>query len=588
MKRRWLRTLLGIASGLLARMTGAQTLGPYTPCDISGAGNAVAIVSGDFDGDGNQDFAVADQSGNQVIVFFGDRTQFRQGHCNQATRRTVIALASGAQPTSLAVGDFGNNGTLDIAVAESDGLVQLTNDGKGLFTVGSAIAAGDSPSGIAVGDIDGDGLLDVAVADGFDNSVRLLFGQATGGPFAMLQTLPIGHPVTSVALADLNLDGFVDLLVLSSDNNVTVELQSATTARQFAVSNPPITTPQAPKALVIGDFKRDGIPDFAVAAGGSQGPLALYTGVLNGTDIQYEAQPIENTTGPLAAIGAADFNRDSHLDAVVAGGTTATLIPGDDQGGFGSGLVSVVGAGASSITLADLDGDGKPDVETANAVAGSVTVLLSSNPPPQATATPTETEIATPAPTATATPVTDCCTPHDGMGCNDTTCQTCVGEQPLNGSFCVTMSWDPTCVDLAKGPCAAMCICSGFTPTPTVTRTFTPTVTLTTTPTFTRTITPTPTDTITGTRPIATRTPTQTPTVTGTLPTATSTATPTATFTGTGTATRSPTPTFTFTPTETPAGGFGLQGSSCAVVEPTAGWAALLPLAALLLARRRR
>ena len=576
---------LAAASLLLARIAGAQ-LGPYARCDVAAAGKPVAIVSGDFDHDGNQDFAVADQSGNQVLVFFGDTAQFAEGNCSQATRQVTVALAAGAAPTAMATGDFGNNGTLDIAVAQSNGVVLLTNDGHGQFTVGDAIAAGDSPAAIAVGDIDGDGLLDFAVADGLGGSVRLRFGQATGDPFAALQTLALGRPASAVALADLNLDGHVDLLALSSDNVVTVELQSAATPRDFTAGDP-IDTPIAAEALVIGDFKRDGVPDFAVAAGGSVGPVALFIGAVSGGSVSYQQRPPLNVTGALAAIGAADLNRDGRTDVVVAGGATATLFPGDNTGALGTPEVLAVGDGASAIALADVDGDGKPDVETANSGTGSVTVLLSSNPPPPATTTPTNTGLVTATPTATATPIMDCCIAHSSKGCDQPACQACVAANDPD-NFCATQAWDASCVLLATTTCSGQCVSQCATPTFTPSTTPTPTITVSPTTTFTKTPSATPTDTITGTRPISTRTPTQTPTITGTRPTATNTPTPTPTATGTGTGTRTPTPTFTSTPTETPAGGFGLQGSGCAVVEPTPGWAALLPLALLMVAHRRR
>lgn len=588
-----------VAATFIPAAAWSQTLGDYGKCSLVSGGRPVAIVSGDFNSDGSQDFAVAvsESSNNRLEVFFGNRTQFATGGCAEAVQMQTFALSSSAVPTALVVGDFGNNGTLDIAIAESDGVIIASNDGKGQFTLGSVIAAGDSLNGIAVGDIDGDGLLDFAVADGFNNSIRLRFG-LSGGQFSDLQTIPISHPVTGVALADANLDGLLDLFVLSSDNVVTVALQGplpspAPTPSANRVNFPPseyqdINTPLVSSAFVVADFKRDGVPDFAVAATGS-GALGMFTGERVGVSgIAYTALSTISIGNASAAIAAGDLNNDGKVDAVVAGGTTVLLLPGDGQGGFNTRTSYDAGPGPTGVALADVDGDGKLDVLTANGEGGTVSILLSSNPPPPPTATPTNTGQPTPTPTPTRTPVTDCCTEHASSGCNDSVCQACVATNDPD-NFCVTQRWDPTCVQLAKGTCAAMCICSSFTPTPTVTPTSSPTLTLTLTPTFTGTPTATPTDTITGTRPVSTRTPTATPTITGTLPTATNTATPTATPTNTSTPTRTPTPTFTFTPTATGVGGFALQGGSgCAIGDARSGWMCLLPLAAWCAARRRR
>jgi hypothetical protein len=69
--------------------------------------------------------------------------------------------------------------------------------------------------------------------------------------------------------------------------------------------------------------------------------------------------------------------------------------------------------------------------------------------------------------TPTPTPGGDCCSVHDGPGCDDATCQACVCAVE-NQEFCCTDQWDGFCVDVARTieDCAGSCPCEAF-PTPT-------------------------------------------------------------------------------------------------------------------------
>ncbi|MBI1817927.1 MAG: VCBS repeat-containing protein [Deltaproteobacteria bacterium] len=570
---------------LLAGSAHGQQLSNYGRCEIAASGQLTGIVSDDFNRDGSEDIAAIDNSGSRVLVFLGNRNIFAVGNCNAAVQSSAVALASGAAPVGIAVGDFDGNAILDLAVAESAGVVVLTNDGMGNFTAGSPIAAGAVPKGLAVADIDGDGTQDIAVADGFGGSVQLLFGRASGG-FDSLVTVNADGPIDTVAIDDMNRDGRMDLVALDSTGNRVVILLQSEVPRQFSIDQQ-VAVPQAPKGIGVGNFNQDGFPDFAVASAGGSPSLAVFLRQIDGryNKVEDEHAP----TRSLAAIAVGDLNRDGRLDVAASGGAVASLFAGLGTGKLAAPADYAVGAGSSALALADVDGDGRLDILSAN-TAGTITVLLSSNPPatPTNTATPTN-----PLPSPTATPNRDCCVRHDeSPGCENATCEQCVAGIDPDG-FCRNNGWDLGCVQIAmSAACAASCNCPG--PTETATITPTPTITVTATPSLTDTPTVTPTATFTGTPATPTFTSRPTFTVTGTLPpTMTPTNTPTPSFTGTATDTprRTNTPTLTFTPTETPAGGFALSGSGCTVsggaLSPAdALWCFALPL--FLALRRRR
>ena len=78
------------------------------------------------------------------------------------------ALTSLAGAFALASGDWDGNGNLDLAVAipGANKVVILNNDGAGNFTVGPTIADQAGARALVGGDWDGDGDLDLAVANG--------------------------------------------------------------------------------------------------------------------------------------------------------------------------------------------------------------------------------------------------------------------------------------------------------------------------------------------------------------------------------------------------------------------------------------
>ena len=82
----------------------------------------------------------------------------------------------GAGPSGTATGDFNGDGKLDIAVANSGSgsISVLLGNGDGTFQLALNTPAGHTPWGLIAEDLNGDGLLDLAVVDEAGSAVILL------------------------------------------------------------------------------------------------------------------------------------------------------------------------------------------------------------------------------------------------------------------------------------------------------------------------------------------------------------------------------------------------------------------------------
>ncbi len=93
------------------------------------------------------------------------------------------------------------------------------------------LAAVDSPYSVAIGDLNGDGFLDLAVANSSSNTVSVLLGTG-GGAFAAATLFSVGGRPRSVAIGDLNGDGLLDLAVAQGPSGVSVLLELGAVSSQ--------------------------------------------------------------------------------------------------------------------------------------------------------------------------------------------------------------------------------------------------------------------------------------------------------------------------------------------------------------------
>lgn len=221
------------AAGTVSVLWGDGAGGFAAPADVTVGALSGALVIGDFNGDGAPDLAVANQGDDDVSVLEND------GAGGFPTR---LDLPSGPSPRAVAVADVNGDGRLDLLVANGresvgdDSVSVLLANGMSGFGPRQGFPTGLNPNSIAVGDLDGDGRPDLVTANtgvvpsgtGASNTVSVLLGTGTGefGPNADFVT---GDGPISVALADLNGDGRLDLVAANVfANTVSVLLNTST------------------------------------------------------------------------------------------------------------------------------------------------------------------------------------------------------------------------------------------------------------------------------------------------------------------------------------------------------------------------
>jgi hypothetical protein len=129
---------------------------PFPSANGAAAANGPAnIAIGDVNGDGKPDLATANDSSNNASVFVGNGL-------GRFTHLTGSPFGAGGSSLGVATGDLDGDGRSDLAVAN-----RTTNDVTVLLSTGNGLVAGptpavSSPNSVVTVDLNGDGRLDLA------------------------------------------------------------------------------------------------------------------------------------------------------------------------------------------------------------------------------------------------------------------------------------------------------------------------------------------------------------------------------------------------------------------------------------------
>src|SRR6202453_583483 len=243
--------------------------------DFSPAGQVGGFLAADVDGDGKSDvvFARANNAQQAIIsVLIGKGTGGFTAQVDYDVPAPVVALVAldlnGDKKPDLAfIGNPGNSFPPTATI-----LYVMLNNGDGKFAAPVQVDAKPVLGSLAVGDVTGDGVPDlVATASGdVTNNIAgatYLYVSKGNGTLAAAQTLSGGMFPTAAAIADMNGDGKLDIVVSGSTTITTgyVNVLVNNGGGTFTTATAAPTDDASPSSVAVADLNADGKPDVVLS-----------------------------------------------------------------------------------------------------------------------------------------------------------------------------------------------------------------------------------------------------------------------------------------------------------------------------------
>jgi hypothetical protein len=349
-------TTVGVLLG-----NGDGTFQPAVTYGTAG-GTAFAVAVGDVNRDGKSDLLIANDNPPTLAVLLGN---------GDGTFQPAVTYdTGGSEPLSLVVADVNDDGKPDVVVANDCGVTScngelgvLLGNGDGTFKTAVTYGTGGyDATAVAVADVNGDGKPDVVVSNilacgtcNYDGIVGVLLGNGDGTFQAAVPYGTGGESALGVAVADVNMDGKLDLLVvnevdINSNSNGTIGVLLGNGDGTFQPAIAYNTGGASADAVAVADVNGDGKPDLLVA-----NPSTSVTTEGGTVGVLINTTPT-TTTSLQSSVNPCAFGTSVTLTATVTsqvqGAPTGTVSFFDGTASLGTSTLS--GSAVATLTISTL------------------------------------------------------------------------------------------------------------------------------------------------------------------------------------------------------------------------------------------
>lgn len=369
----------------VTRTTGGDldftTVSFTAPVNLAGDDN---ITAADIDGDHRIDL-ICGYGSNKITVF-------RNTTVGGNISFTPVDLGGSYYlPMSTKAGDLNGDGLLDlVAVGPSDNVLYILKNtstpGNISFNSPFTIVTGASPRRVAIRDLDNDGKADIACSHSSTTSLAVFKNTSASGNinFAAKADFPVMGSLEGIAIGDLNGDGKPDIVgsYVWSSRLFVYENTSTTGSISFTARPETFYTFSPPSTVAIADIDGDGWADMmssnsdyfnknTVGIWRNKGttPLAFY-------DSRELPLPIggEMELSDLDGDGRPDIVSASRFDAATH---TISVLKNVSYPGtiLFAPAVTYAANGTNTVTVADLDNDGFADIATGDFKTSNLSVF---------------------------------------------------------------------------------------------------------------------------------------------------------------------------------------------------------------------
>jgi hypothetical protein len=237
---------------------------------------------------------------------------------------------------------------------------------------GGQFVSGRSPTSVATADLNGDGFMDMVVINYSSARISVLLNVGDGTFGSPVSYKTKGSAPQDIAIGNFDANPGLDLAVTNSGSD-TLAIFSGDNLGGFSKPTLIKTAPN-PKAIAVGRVDGDMIDDLIITHVGNKISRLLGTGTGFGPEALFKTKgmrPVDVVIG--------DFNADGLSDVITVNfySKNVSFFQGDGLGGFAGAKLFATGRRPTALAVADFNLDGVLDIAVSNHVNNFVSVLYS-------------------------------------------------------------------------------------------------------------------------------------------------------------------------------------------------------------------